>query len=271
MDLIEIVFLFSVCIIMSAGVGALCSDVFQLTPAIGCAVFTLIVVAVSFAGLSGMVTVFSATVPILVFVTLVFGIYCLMRNGIVIPTSPPLTVNPLLRFWPVAAILFTCYNVFGSIAILSPLGSHVRSTRSVVLGIIFGAVILLLVAFSVLISISAVGTVHEELPMLTLAFTLGRPLGWLYGVLLLFAMFGTCLSCLVAFVRSLGEKCPFLKKRRITFHIIAAIIIYLCSLLGFGDLISVIYPVFGYISSIFIVILMFRCFKHTKSEHFSAK
>ena len=265
-DLLEISFLFSVCIIMSAGVGALCSDIFQLHPAIGCAVFTLLVVAVSFAGLSGMVAVFSATVPILVVVTLIFGIYCLINGGIHFPVGTSAINNPLLRFWPVAAILFTCYNVFGSIAILSPLSEHLRSTRSIVLGIIFGALILMLVAASVLISVAAGGTADAELPMLNLAFMINRPLGWIYGILLLFAMFGTSLSCLVAFVRSTGEKFPSLTKHRVAFHLISAVVIYFCSLFGFGDLISVIYPIFGYLSSIFIVILLIRCFRSFKRK-----
>lgn len=259
--ILEALFLFSVCIIMTSGVGALCQQLFGLPAWLGCALFTAVVTIVSFAGLTGMITAFSATVPVLVAATLVFGLRFLLHG---MPTFQPLvqeTANPLLRFWPIAAVLFTCYNVFGSIAILSPMGLRLRSNGALLGGIAIGAVILLLVALSVLVSVCAAGTQGAELPMLALALEISRPVGWCYGFLLLLAMFGTCLSCLVAFTRVIGERFPVAVRFRVPFHLLCAVAIFCGSLFGFGDLIGVVYPIFGYCSSVFVVMLVVCYFR----------
>ena len=263
---LEAAFLFCVCIVMTAGVGALGETVFRVPVWLGCAVFTVIVTLISFAGFSGLLAAFSATVPILVAVTLFFGIRSAAGGAIIAPQAAEVGARPsLLSLWPLAAILFTCYNVFGSIAILAPLGPAVEKRGTVIRGILVGAMILLATAFSVLISVSAAGTQAEELPMLSMALEQSRFLGLVYAVLLLLAMFGTCLSCLVAFVRTVSDKWKNFPKFRIPFHLVCALIIFVCSLFGFGDLIGVIYPFFGYCSSVFIILLMVHFFKVRKT------
>ena len=71
---LELLFLFGVCTIMSAGAGALLNQLFGIPTALGSAALAALVAFVSLAGLGGMVAAFSATVPVLAVVTLVFGI-----------------------------------------------------------------------------------------------------------------------------------------------------------------------------------------------------
>lgn len=254
---LEAAFLFCVCIIMAAGVGALCDEVFGIPVWLGCLTFTVIVTVISLFGFSGMVTAFSAIVPVLVVAAVAFGVRVLLRGEL----SPEITheistTNPLLRFWPLAAFLFMCYNVFGSIAILAPLGPFVRDDRTVTRGMIGGGILLLLVGLSVMICVNAAGTQDTELPMLTMALEISKPVGWIYGLLLLIAMFGTCLSCLVAFVRTICDNFHFAAKHSRAVYFICAVVIFFGSLFGFGDLIGVVYPLFGYCSSVFIVLLV---------------
>lgn len=146
---LELLFLFGVGTIMSAGVGALLEQLFGLAPFIGSAVFAALVAVVSLAGFSGMVSAFSATVPVLSVVTLIFGIMSICSNGLVLPQSGGGS-NPLMSSWLVAAVSFACYNVFGSIAMIAPLGPYVKSKKAAVGGIAIGACVLLLIAGSVL-------------------------------------------------------------------------------------------------------------------------
>lgn len=125
---LELLFLFGVGTIMSAGVGALLEQLFGLAPFIGSAVFAALVAVVSLAGFSGMVSAFSATVPVLSVVTLIFGIMSICSNGLVLPQSGGGS-NPLMSSWLVAAVSFACYNVFGSIAMIAPLGPYVKSKK----------------------------------------------------------------------------------------------------------------------------------------------
>ena len=263
--LLELLFLFGVGTIMSAGIGALLNQLFGLAPFIGSAVFIALVALVSLAGFSGMVSAFSATVPILSVVTLVFGIVSVCENGAVLPEAAGGS-NPLMSSWAVAAVSFACYNVFGSIAMIAPLGPYVKSKKAAVGGIAVGACVLLLIAGSVLVSVSAAPeAASAELPMLALAQSRGTVWGYVYGVLLLLAMFGTALSSLVAFVSMLSAKSERISRRRKPFTALCAVCMFLGSLFGFGDLIGVVYPIFGYCSSVFIVLMAAHYFKASKA------
>ena len=263
--LLELLFLFGVGTIMSAGVGALLGQLIGLPQWIGSGLFIAVVALVSLAGFSGMISAFSATVPVLAAATLVFGIWSIAQSGVNIP-EPQGGGSALLGSWPVAAVSFACYNLFGSIAMIAPLGKSVKSKRAAVGGIAMGAALLLLIAASVLVSVSASPSVTAaELPMLALAQAKGSVFGYAYGLLLLLAMFGTGLSSLVAFVGMIGAKHPAVGKNRVGFTAVCALLMFGGSLFGFGGLIGVVYPIFGYCSSVFIVLMAVHYFKLKRS------
>lgn len=263
--ILEITFLFGVVVIMTAGVGALLNQLFDIPLWIGALAFTVIVAVCSLAGLSGMVSAFSLTVPVLAAVTLVFGIISVSRAGFIMPEALDSGANPLMGSWIVAAASFACYNIFGSIAIVAPLGEHTESKGHILGGVIFGALILFLIAGSVLVSLGAFPDVTKaELPMLALASGINSYLGYVYALLLLLAMFGTALSSMVAFSNLLCIKSEKIKKHRVEFISVCAAAGFFGSLFGFGGLISIIYPVFGYLSSVFIVLMATHYFKVRK-------
>lgn len=262
---LELVFLFGVSTIMAAGVGALINQLLGIPTWIGCALFTVLVAVISLAGLEGMVKAFSVSVPILVGVTFIFGIATLAQNGIPEIHGVTSGSNPLMGSWFVAAISFACYNIFGSIAMIAPLGELVKNKKTVFTGIAAGVLMLVIIALSVLISVSTESSfISAELPMLALAGAKTPALGYVYGVLLLIAMFGTALSSLVAFANMLCLKSEKINSRRIWLIVIYAVCMFCGSLFGFGDLISVVYPIFGYCSSVFVVLMVIHYIKIRK-------
>lgn len=264
--LLELLFLFGVGTIMSAGVGALLEQLVGLPLWIGSGLFVAVIATVSLAGLSGMVSAFSATVPVLAAATLCFGIWSLASGGVSLPETHS-GGSALLGSWPVAAVSFACYNLFGSIAMIAPLGRFVKSEKAAVGGVALGAALLLVIAGSVLISVCAEPSVTAaELPMLALAQSKGAVFGYIYGLLLLLAMFGTGLSSLVAFTGIMSSKLPVIGKNRAGFTAVCALFMFGGSLFGFGDLIGVVYPIFGYCSSVFIVLMAVHYFKLKRSR-----
>ena len=85
--------------------------------------------------------------------------------------------------------------------------------------------------------------------MLALAYGLSRPLGYVYGILLLLCMYGSALSMTVAITTYASARSERVEKRRGWFILALGALGYAASSVGFGDLISVVYPVFGYSSS----------------------
>ena len=133
---------------------------------------------------------------------------------------------------------------------------------------LLGTALLLLIAYSVLLAVMAVPeTADAELPMLALAYGLSRPLGYVYGVLLLLCMYGSALSMTVAITTYAAARSERVEKRRGWFILSrwerwatprAAS--------ASATLISVVYPVFGYCSSVFIVCLLVHAAQVRKKE-----
>lgn len=133
---------------------------------------------------------------------------------------------------------------------------------------LLGTALLLLIAYSVLLAVMAVPeTADAELPMLALAYGLSRPLGYVYGILLLLCMYGSALSMTVAITTYAAARSERVEKRRGWFILALGALGYAASSVGFGDLISVVYPVFGYCSSVFIVCLLLHAAQTRKKEY----
>ena len=265
-SVLELFLLFSVVSIMLAGGGALLEQLFGLPHALAGAAMCVVLSLIAARGVGGMVKLFSLSVPVLIVSTALFGIVAVCRFGL--QPAPTAATNPLVPNWLIGFVTFTSYNLFGSVGIIAPLGPLAASEREARRGVAFGAIGLLLIAASVLGGLSACPeALASELPMLALAGRISRWGSYGYGVLLLMAMLGTSVSSAVAILTYGEEKLPRLaSRRRITVPLLGAAG-YLCSLVGFGDLISMLYPLFGYGSAVFVVCLVIHFFqtKHSKT------
>ena len=197
---LQLILLFGVIAIMYAGGGALLEQLFSLPTWLGRTLMAVLVTLVALRGLRGAVGAFSLIVPVIVALTLLFGGMALARYGVSLPAFGAAEgSNPLMRSAAFGAVTFAFYNFFGSVGILAPLGEAASSKRAARRGVLLGTALLLLIAYSVLLAVMAVPeTADAELPMLALAYGLSRPLGYVYGILLLLCMYGSALSMTVA-------------------------------------------------------------------------
>ena len=211
----------------------------------------------------------TALLLLIVALTLLFGGMALARYGVSLPAFGAAEgSNPLMRSAAFGAVTFAFYNFFGSVGILTPLGEAASSKRAARHGVLLGTALLLLIAYSVLLAVMAVPeTADAELPMLALAYGLSRPLGYVYGILLLLCMYGSALSMTVAITTYAAARSERVEKRRGWFILALGALGYAASSVGFGDLISVVYPVFGYCSSVFIVCLLVHAAQTRKKEY----
>lgn len=266
---LQLILLFGVIAIMYAGGGALLEQLFSLPTWLGRTLMAVLVTLVALRGLRGAVGAFSLIVPVIVALTLLFGGMALARYGVSLPAFGAAEgSNPLMRSAAFGAVTFAFYNFFGSVGILAPLGEAASSGKAARRGVLLGTALLLLIAYSVLLAVMAVPeTADAELPMLALAYGLSRPLGYVYGVLLLLCMYGSALSMTVAITTYASARSERVEKRRGWFILALGALGYAASSVGFGDLISVVYPVFGYCSSVFIVCLLVHAAQTRKKEY----
>lgn len=266
------VFLLGVVIIMTAGVGATVEQLLSVPSQIASAVFVLLLGIVALLGISGMMRVFSALVPIIVLATIAFAVMSWLEFGMGgILTLPELPhSNPLMPNWIMAALTYVAYNLLGAVGIMAPLGKYLRGKKVIYMGIALGGVLLALVAGSVLTSLAGCPEAAEEqMPMVALASRLNPALGIVYGILLLLGMFSNGLASLVAFMEYVNRRVKALEShRRITMAVLM-LLVWAASLAGFGNLVGTVFPIFGYIGILFIVCICInygRCMKRKKLQ-----
>lgn len=261
MAALQCLFLFSLVAIMIAGGGALLHQLFPAIPT-WCAslAFALLVLLLALRGLEGVANLFSVCVPIIILATMAFALAALFHFGPAqfhLPNTG--SENPMLPSWPVAAVTYVAYNIFGSIGILTPFGALVPSRKQVYQGVSLGTILLMLVAVSVLLSLALyLPATAAEMPMLELACQINRNLGYVYGLLLLFGIYGTALSCGVAVKTYLSLRYEAVRRREKSFLAAMIAVAFGASLVGFGDLISTIYPLFGYLGALSLLLVLFN-------------
>lgn len=251
-------FLFGVVIVLAAGVGALLQQLFTVPTWIGSAVFAAVVAIIALFGVTGMLNAFSFLTPVLVGATVLFavGAWCKFgtANAFVIANT---NTNPLMPNFVIAALTFVAYNLLGGMSVMTSIGKRVEKKHTVYWGISFGGLMLAGVAMSILTSVASLpGAEQAEMPMAAVGSGLSPILGRCYGIMLLLAMFINALACLVALTVNLSKKAPTLMKKRKLFLIGMAAIMWLGSLFGFGRIIGVVFPMFGYASIVFLVMLV---------------
>ena len=147
-----------------------------------------------------------------------------------------------------------------------PVGRQIANRRTARRGVVIGTLFLLVAALLILLALATLPeTVSAELPMLALAQRLHPALGRGFAALLLFAMFGTALSCTVAAREYLTLKLPRVSRRPWAAILPYTALAYAGGLLGFGDLIGWIYPLFGYLGC-FVLLSVIAHERHVRRE-----
>ena len=211
-----------------------------------------------------MMNVFSALVPIIVIATMFFAVMSWVEFGTdgILTLPEQVHSNPLMPNWFVAALTYVAYNLLGSVGIMVPLGKYLRGKRTIRVGIALGGLLLVLVAGSVLTSLTGYPeAAAEQMPMVALTSRLNPTLGIVYGFLLLLGMFSNGLASLVAFMEYVNRHVKALDAhRRITMAVLM-LLVWAASLAGFGNLVGTVFPVFGYIG---IVAIVFICINYVR-------
>ncbi len=264
-NFMQYLLLFGVAVIMIAGAASLIAQFLPIPVWLAGLIFTIIVAIVALWGIQGVVTVFSIVVPITTVVAVILSVIVLVKSGFNFPPAYG-SVSPLMPNWIIGFITYAAYNLFGTVSILVPTVKLIDGQKTILRGLGVGSALLIVLAWSM---ISALMVSPEagltELPMTTLASELNPVLGAVYGLLMGLGMFSSCLSSVEAAVSQLSIHFTKINTHRRLFATCLLLASYALSLLGFGNLIGIIYPVFGYASIPFLICLVLNWRKVKKT------
>ena len=256
---VSIFFMFCTYVVMAAGAGALTEQVFSVPSYIGSAVLCLTVAFVTLSGVSGFLRIFSLFVPALL--VFVFGMCAFRLPEFSLQDLEAIKGagdNPMLSHWALSALNNATYNAGCIIGVYAVMAERVKNRKTVYFGSFLGVVILMAIAATVLSMLfSSVGCADYSLPMVAYATDLNRTVGVIFSVLLLFAMFANSVASSVAIAYYVRKRISLMKKN--IYYIITVCLIsvlgFAGSLLGFEKLVSVVYPISGYINLVFIIMI----------------
>ncbi len=259
----ELVFVFGVVMIMYAGSGSLLKTAFGLNDLVGSLIFATAITIVAFLGLGGITKILSATIPFLTVLTLIISILALNKYGFPNLANAEVTgKTALMPNFVVAFILFSVHNIFCMLGVLTPLGYELKNRSSASNGMVLASIVLIVITLSVLLPLySATEFTKNDLPMLDLAKEVSTPLFYVYAILLLVGMFGSALSHLVSVTDFVYRKSEFLNRRKYLFILPISISAFVLSRFGFSKLISIMYPLSGYVGVIGLALIVYNFIK----------
>ncbi len=248
--------LFGVTIIMIAGAASLLNQLFGLPAWISGLLFTILVSLIALLGLQGLVAAFSMLVPATTVVAVALSAVTLIRGGFQFAPAHG-SVSPLMPNWVVGLVTYAAYNLFGTITVLVPTAKLMDGEKAIRRGLSLGSGLLIVLAWSFIAAMAMTPSVGlAELPMAVLAGNVHPLLEYGYGLLMGMGMFCACLAGITAAVNQIALRWRKAAVHHKPFTTILLFVAYGLSLLGFGNLIGVLYPIFGYASVPFLICLV---------------
>ncbi|MBQ7534935.1 MAG: hypothetical protein IJT43_04870 [Stomatobaculum sp.] len=266
----EDIMLFGVVVIMTAGAGAMARQVAGLPAAAAGLVFSAAVFLMSLRNVRAAVAVFSVLAPVLTLCAMAVGMYALFlyQGGSGLSAAGEVSAaaasSPLLRGPWSSAVLYAVCNVFGSFGVMLAMVPLLPDRKKTVMGTGLGAVVLMIPAMCVAASMLAVPeSTAEEIPTAYLAGLISPWFRNIYSILMLAAMYSAALGCLVGLleqlrIRAAGSRSAVWSGRFPYRAVSAAACLgaWALSLMGFGSLIGIIYPLFGWMGIPCVVCLL---------------
>ncbi|SES05934.1 YkvI family membrane protein [Corynebacterium cystitidis] len=256
LDVSTTVTLFAVGFIMFAGAGSNLNQQFGWPLWAGAALMLALVLVV------GLLDVDRVTY-VIGFITPFIFVFILIATGWAIANaSPDITalnvasqeVSTTLPNWWVAALNYTGFNVITATSMAIVIGGSFLDTKVAGWGGLFGGLIylalLLLLAVSLFFEVELVN--GDDLPALTLINQINPALGVAMAVVIYGMIFNTAISMFYALGKRLTKGRP---KRFYPVFVVACLVGFILSFVGFKELIGFIYPLLGYLGLFLIAVV----------------
>ena len=256
-------FLISSSSIILAGSGALIHQFFGIPKILGSLIMILIAIFFLLRDTEGLIEVNSFIVPGLIgtltLITVLYFSFCKDTISFSNISSFP----PQKSGLAISTILYAGYNTLSASGVLVPLSTQMKKTKTMIIGVITGAIGLTIpcLMINLLLTVNQPYIYNYEIPLLFVANRFGNTIQALLLVIIWLEMFSTEVSDVYSISKTLQQSFNIEFKKAIFIVLGTALLI---SQLGFGNLITKLYPMFGLLSLIFISQCLIFFFKKHK-------
>lgn len=239
--------------IMIAGFGAYFEQEIGMNRFLGSGILAIVTFFIFMTSVKGVVKANELLVPILIVFLILMGILGLkdlplleLENYIIRNNSSSFVLS---------AILYSSYNSILLIPVLLTLKNYIKGKRQILKIAIISTVIIILLSliiFLLLVKVD-VDISKLEMPAVYVVSNMYKGLKYVYGVIILGSIFTTTISLGTSFLQNITRD----KKSYTHIAIIMCITSVLISRIGFSNLVSSLYPVFGYLGLLQVLKLFF--------------
>ncbi|WP_418790152.1 hypothetical protein [Phosphitispora sp. TUW77] len=254
-DLVLGVFLFGSLSVMLAGSAAVLCQQWGLPYWLGTLLTLLISMATVLSGIRGVINTNSVVVPLMITICLTAIVPAISGTRISAISSNfhPVSGEPS-GMWFISALLYASYNLTLGSSVLAPLGNKIKDRRSLIYGGVFGG--LGLGGLAMLINLAILSHYPDsagyEIPSLFVAGSMTVFAQVIFSFVLWAEIFTTIIGTIYGLAARITSNSKF-SYIKITIVLLTGSLVM--SQFGFSELVGVLYPLFGYVSLVFLVCL----------------
>lgn len=264
-DGIIIFTLFGVGVVMIAGAGSLLHQQFDLPVFVGSMLLIIFIVLTVMLNVEKVVGVIGSITPFLVLAVILVGVYSLMTMDASFNELNPIAQSneTTLPNWFISAINYVSFNIAVGAAMSLVMGGSEKDERVAALGGLVGGLGLgVLIILSHLAIFSKVDVVAAyDMPTLKIVNDISPYLGIFMSFILFGMIFNTGVSMFYAFIARFFEMNT---KKSNTAVIVACLIGFVLSFVGFTDLVAFFYNLIGYLGLVLMVTLFVASMKKVR-------
>ena len=235
--------------IMIAGFGAYFEQEIGINRLVGSLILAIITFIVFMTSIKGVVKVNELLVPILIGFIFIIGIISI--KDIHILNLEDYVIRTNYTNFALSAVLYSSYNSILLIPVLITLNNYVKNKKQIFYISFISAIVtslLSVIIFLLLVRVD-VEISKLEMPVVYVVSNMFKILRYIYGVIILGSIFTTAISLGVSFLQNTAKN----KKGYTQISIIMCITSVIISKFGFSNLVSLLYPIFGYLGLIQIL------------------
>ena len=235
--------------IMVAGFGAYFEQEIGINRIIGSIVLNLLCVIVFFSNIKGVLKASNLIVPFLIFFIFFIGI----KNIVQIRT---IDFYQMKNNWILSMLIYNSYNFILLMPVLISLKKQITKEKNIKKVSILVTIIILILSiniFFLLLNANIKEIENQEMPIVYIISNYFNKYKKIYAFIVLASIFTTAISVGIGFLQIISENSNSYPQ----FVLFMCITSLLVSNIGFSKLLNFIYPVFGYIGILQIVIIFF--------------
>lgn len=257
-DYIIILTLFGVGVVMIAGAGSIFSQQFDLPAPLGSTVMVILVVLTIMMNVQKIIAIIGSITPFLIIAVIGLAVYSLMTMDSTFSALDPIANEQAstLPNWFLSAINYVSFNIAVGASMAIVMGGTEKDEKTAARGGFIGGLILggliILSHLAIFSKVDIVGS--ADMPLLQIADDISPVLGVFMSVILFGMIYNTAVSMLFSF--SARFVVMGTKKFRL-FVVIVGVAAYILSFVGFTELVSLFYPIVGYLGFFLVGALIF--------------